>query len=131
MRVVADGHRAGELIRRIRALAQKAPPHKDWLDLSDTIRDVLSLARSDVPRHAVALETDLAPCLQRVLVDRIQLQQVLLNLVMNAIEAMSKVDTGLRVLGISAERVTATEVVVAVRDSGPGLEPQSLARLFD
>jgi len=66
-----------------------------------------------------------------VLGDRIQLQQVLLNLVMNAIEAMSGVDAGPRVLGVSSECVTTTEVLVAVRDSGPGLEPQSLARLFD
>src|SRR5262249_53352940 len=96
-----------------------------------TIRDVLALARSEVQRHGVALETHLAEDVPRVLGDRIQLQQVLLNLVMNAIEAMHGVGAGPRLLGVSSERVTATEVLVAVRDSGPGLEPQSLARLFD
>src|SRR5262249_2580578 len=102
-----------------------------WLDLNATIRDVLALARSAVQRHGIVLETHLAEDVLRVLGDRIQLQQVLLNLVMNAIEAMSGVGSGPRVLGVSAERVTATEVLVTVRDSGPGLEPQSLARLFD
>src|SRR5215831_8085471 len=131
MRVVADGHRAGEIITRMRALAQKAPPHKDWLDLNATIRDVLALAHSAVQRHSIMVETHLAGDVPRVLGDRIQLQQVLLNLVMNAIEAMSGVGVGPRVLGVSSERVTATEILVTVRDSGPGLEPQNLTRLFD
>ena len=130
-RVVADGHRAAEIIGRIRALAKKAPPHKDWLDLNATIRDVLALARSEVQRHGVVLETHLAAEVPLILGDRIQLQQVLLNLVMNAIEAMSGVGAGPRELWVSSEQVAATEVVIAVRDSGPGLDPQSLDRLFD
>ena len=130
-RVVADGHRAGEIIGRIRALAKKAPPQKDWLDLNATIRDVIALARSEVQRHGVALQTHLAGDVPRVLGDRVQLQQVLLNLLMNAIEAMSGVGAGPRELWVSSEPVAATEVVIAVRDSGPGLDPQSLDRLFD
>jgi PAS domain S-box-containing protein len=129
--VIADGHRAGEIIGRIRALAKKAPPHKDWLDLNTTIRDVIALARSEVHRHGVAVETHLAAEVPRILGDRIQVQQVLLNLVMNAIEAMSEVGAGPRELWVSSERVAATEVVIAVRDSGPGFDPQSLDRLFD
>jgi PAS domain S-box-containing protein len=129
--VIADGHRAGEIIGRIRALAKKAPPHKDWLDLNTTIRDVLALARSEVHRHGVAVETHLAAEVPRILADRIQVQQVLLNLVMNAIEAMSEVGAGPRELWVSSERVAATEVVIAVRDSGQGFDPQSLDRLFD
>jgi PAS domain S-box-containing protein len=130
-RVIADGHRAAEIIRRIRTLAKKAPPQKDWLDLNATIRDVIALARSEVQRHGVAVETHLAGDMPRILADRIQVQQVLLNLLMNAIEAMSGVGAGPRELWVSSERVAATEVVIAVRDSGPGLEPQSLDRLFD
>jgi signal transduction histidine kinase len=110
---------------------KRAPPHKDWLDLNATIRDVLALARSEVHRHGVALETHLAAEVPRVLGDRIQLQQVLLNLLMNAIEAMSGAGEGPRALWVSSERVAATEVLIAVGDSGPGFDPQSLDRLFD
>jgi C4-dicarboxylate-specific signal transduction histidine kinase len=131
MRIVADGQRAAATITRIRALAQNAPAHTDWLDLNATIRDVLALVRSEVHRHGVLVETHLAAELPLILGDRIQLQQVLLNLVMNAIEAMRGVGAGPRVLRVSAEPMAATEVLVAVRDSGPGLEPQSLDRLFD
>jgi PAS domain S-box-containing protein len=131
VRIVADGQRAGAIITRIRALAQKAPPHKDWLDLNATIRDVLALARSEVQRHGVVVETQLAAAVPRIRGDRIQLQQVLLNLVMNAIEALSGVSAGPRTLWVSAACGAAPEVVIAVRDSGPGLEPQHLDRLFE
>src|SRR5207245_3325324 len=131
LRVVAEGQRAADIIDRIHALAQKAPPHKDWLDINATIRDVLALARSEVHRHRVVVETHLAGDVPRVLGDRIQLQQVLLNLIMNAIEAMSGVGAGPRELWVSSEPVASTEVLIAVGDSGPGLEPQSLDRLFD
>jgi PAS domain S-box-containing protein len=129
--VIADGHRTADIVSRIRALAQKAPPHKDWLDLNATIQDVLALARSAVQRHGVVVETHLAKEVPRILGDRIQLQQVLLNLIMNAIEAMSGVSAGPRALRVSSERGAATEVMIAVRDSGPGFAPQSLDRLFD
>jgi PAS domain S-box-containing protein len=131
MRVVADGHRAGDIITRIRNLAKKEPLQKDWLDLNATIRDVLALARSEVQRHGIALETHLAGDMPLILGDRIQVQQVLLNLLMNAIEALSGVGAGPRALWVSSELVAATEVVIAVRDSGPGLDPQSLDRLFE
>jgi len=131
MRVIADGHRAAEIIRRIRNLAKKAPLQKDWLDLNATIRDVIALARSEMQRHGVALATHLAGDVPLILGDRIQVQQVLLNLLMNAIEAMSGVGAGPHELWVSSELVAATEVVITVRDSGPGLDPQSLDRLFD
>jgi signal transduction histidine kinase len=131
LQVVADGHRAGEIIGRIRALAKRTPPQKDWFDLNALIRDVLALARSEVQRHGVLVETHLAAEVPRILGDRIQLQQVLLNLVMNAIEALSGVSAGPRTLWVSSECGAATEVVIAVRDSGPGLEPQHLERLFE
>src|SRR5262249_14195848 len=109
LRVVADGHRASDIISRIRALAQKAPPQNDWLDLNATIRDVLALVHSDVQRNGVALEMHLAAEVPRILGDRVQLQQVLLNLVMNAIEALSGVSAGLRALWVSSENVASTE----------------------
>src|SRR5262249_62242944 len=128
---VADGQRAADTITRLRALAQNAPAHKDWLDLNDTIRDVLALAHSEVQRHRVVVETQLAADVPRIRGDRIQLQQVLLNLVMNAIEALSGVDDGPRVLVVRSDPDAASSVLVTVRDSGPGLEPQHLDRLFE
>ena len=132
--VVADGHRAGEIIARIRALAKKAPPQKDWLDINETIREVIALARSEVQRNSVALETQLSDdvhCVPLILADRIQLQQVILNLIINAIEAMSGAGDGPRELLVRSGTDESQRVLVAVRDSGPGLEPQSLDRLFD
>ena len=85
---MADGHRASDIIGRIRELAKKAPPHKDWLDVNETIQEAIALARSEMQRNGVALETQLSEHVPVVLADRIQLQQVLLNLMMNAIEAM-------------------------------------------
>jgi C4-dicarboxylate-specific signal transduction histidine kinase len=130
-RVVEDGHRAAEIIGRIRALAKKAPPQRDWLDLNATIREVIALAHSELQAHRVSLQTHLAGDAPWVLADRIQVQQVLLNLLMNAIEAMSDVGEGPRELWVSSERLAATEVVIAVHDSGPGFDPQRIDRLFD
>jgi C4-dicarboxylate-specific signal transduction histidine kinase len=130
-RAIAEGHRASDIIGRIRALAQKTPPHKDWLDVNETIQEAIALARSEIQRHGVALATHLAEHIPLVLADRIQLQQVLLNLLMNAIEAMRGVSAGPRVLAVSSACRAATEVVIAVRDSGPGFEPQHLDRVVD
>jgi PAS domain S-box-containing protein len=149
--VIADGHRAGEIIGRIRALAKKAPPQKDWLDLNHAISEVVALARSELHRNRVSLETQLGNDLPLILGDRIQLQQVILNLLINAIEAMRGMADGLRELSVSSKKVTGisdepeeetlrdkglaeakwTHVLVAVRDSGPGLDPNCIASLFD
>jgi PAS domain S-box-containing protein len=131
MRTIADGHRAGEIIARIRALAKKAPPRKNWVDLNDTLREVIGLARSAVQGNRASLQTRLAATLPPIWGDRIQLQQVMLNLLMNASEAMSTVSDRRRELLVTTDRGEATEVVIAVRDSGPGLDPRSLDRLFD
>jgi len=128
--VIADGHRAGEIIGRIRALAKKSPPRKDWLDINETILEVTALARSEVLRNRVSLETQLADDLPLILGDRIQLQQVILNLIINAIEAMSGVNEGPRELLVGSGKHESQGVLVTVRDSGPGLEPESLAHLF-
>ena len=130
-RVIAEGHRASEIIGRIRALAKKAPPRKDWLDVNETIHEVIALAHSEVQRNGVALETQLSEDVPVILADRIQLQQVVLNLMMNAIEAMSGAGEGPRELLVRSGTDESQGVLVAVQDSGPGLDPKSLDHLFD
>jgi signal transduction histidine kinase len=130
-RVIAEGHRASEIIGRIRALAKKAPPRKDWLDVNETIHEVIALAHSEVQRNGVALETQLSDDVPVILADRIQMQQVLLNLMMNAIEAMSGAGEGPRELLVRSGIDESQGVLVAVQDSGPGLDPKSLDHLFD
>jgi PAS domain S-box-containing protein len=132
--VVADGHRAGEIIGRIRALAKKAPPQKDWIDINETIREVIALARSEVQRSGIALETRLSDYkyyVPIILADRIQLQQVILNLIINAIEAVSGAGDGPRELLICSGTDETQRVLVSVRDSGPGLDLKILDHLFD
>src|SRR5262249_19695156 len=131
VRIVADGQRAADTITRIRALAQNAPPHQVLLDLNATIQDALARARSEVQRHGVVVETQLAAAVPRIRGDRIQLQQVLLNLLMNALEAMSGGGDGPREVVVRSALDAASGVLVAVGDSGPGLEPQQLDRLFE
>ena len=129
--ITADGHRAGEIISRIRALVKKAPPQKDLLDINETILEVIALARSEVQRNRVSLQTQLLNDLPLVLGDRIQLQQVILNLVMNGIEAMSAVTDRSRELLIRSVLLESDRVLVAVQDSGIGLQPESLDHLFE
>ena len=128
--IIDDGHRAGEIISRIRALAKKAPPQTDWLDINETILEVIALARSQVQRSQVSLQTQLSEDVPLVLGDRIQLQQVILNLIINAIEAMSGAGGGPRELRVCSGNADSKGVLVAVQDSGPGVDPESLAHLF-
>jgi PAS domain S-box-containing protein len=125
-----DAQRASEIITRIRALVKKAPPQKDWLDINQIIREVIALAQSEVQRNQIALQTQLSDDMPLVFADRIQLQQVMLNLMMNAIEAMTQVTTP-RELLISSGADDSKGVVVVVRDSGPGLDSKSIERLFE
>src|SRR5437667_2184071 len=132
--VIADGHRASEIIGRIRSLAQKSPTRKDWLDVNETIREVIALAQRELHRHGVVLRTqhlDEAHDLPFILADRIQLQQVVLNLIINAIEAMSSADDDPRELVIRSGLDGPLRVLVAACDSGPGLDPKSVDHLFD
>ena len=128
--VMDDARRASEIITRIRALVKKAPPQKDWLDINQIIREVIALAQSELQRNRITLETQLSDNVPPILADRIQLQQVMLNLMMNAIEAMTQVTTP-RELLISSEADDSKGVVVVVRDSGAGLDSKSLERLFE
>jgi signal transduction histidine kinase len=126
----ADARRAGEIINRIRSFAKKASPQKDWMDINHTIRDVIALARSEVERNRVALETHLSDHMPLIFADRIQLQQVILNLIMNTVEAMSEMSDGPRQLLIRTDTDESGGIVVAVHDSGPGLKTEDLHRLF-
>jgi len=129
--IVTDGNRAAEIIQRIRNLVKRAPSRNDQLDINELILEVIALARSEVQRSGVSLQTRLAPDLPLVEGDRVQLQQVMLNLILNAVEALSGVSEGSRDLLISSEDGGADGVRVAVQDSGPGLIPESVHRLFE
>ena len=125
-----DAHRAAEIIQRIRSFAKKAPPQKDWIDINQTITEVIDLAHSEAQKNRVSIQTQLASDLPVAFADRIQLQQVILNLVVNAVEAMSEISVGPRELVIRTDADASGGVVVAVRDSGPGLGRENLDRLF-
>jgi len=118
--VIADGRRASEIVGRIRALATKAPPRKAWLDVNDTLREVLGLGQSEVQANRVSLGTRLTGAPPPAWGDRIQIQQLVLNLLMNAIEATSGVGEGRRELGVSTDKGDSAEVVITVRDVGAG-----------
>jgi C4-dicarboxylate-specific signal transduction histidine kinase len=128
--VVADADRSGDIIDRIREQIKKAPPRKEHFDLSAAINEVIVLAKSVTLMNGIAVQTRLAEGLLPVLGDRVQLQQVLLNLALNASEAMASVEEGARELLISTEQDQAG-VVVAVRDTGPGIDAANLDRVFD
>ena len=129
--IVEDGHRAGEVINRIRALMKKAPPRKDRLEINGVIREIVELARGEAVKYGISVLTKLAVHLPVVEADRVQLQQVLLNLIVNALEAMGAANEGPRELLISTAKVESGSVLVAVQDSGPGLEAAMLERVFE
>lgn len=130
-RVMAEGNRASEIIGRIRALVRKSPPRKDWLDLNEAILDVIALARHEIRQNEITLETRLSGQIPVILADRVQLQQVVLNLLMNAIEAMNGVGGGPREMLIRSDADESEHAVISVQDTGPGFDPNSLKHLFD
>jgi len=130
-RIVRDGNRAGDVIGRVRTLIKKAPSRKDALDINEAILEVIALIRVEAGKSSVSVETQLAEGLPLIQGDRVQLQQVVLNLIVNAVEAMSDISDRRRELLISTATGGSDSVVVAVRDSGPGLAPASLERLFE
>jgi two-component system, LuxR family, sensor kinase FixL len=129
-RIVRDAKRAGEVISRIRGLIRKVPARRDRLDINEAILEVIALTHSDLQRNRIKLETRLSTRLPLVRADRVQLQQVLLNLIGNAIEAMSEVDDRPRALAVASSGSASNDVLVEVGDSGPGLDPASLDHLF-
>ena len=128
--VVGDTDRAGEIVDRIRDHIKKAPPRKKHADLNEAINEVIALGRSAISKNGVSVQTRLSEGLSPIHCDRVQLQQVVLNLLLNAVEAMGSSETGPRELLISTEQDYAS-VLVAVRDSGPGIDPSHLDRVFD
>ena len=130
--MIDSGIRAGEVISRLRAMMKKSPPHRDLLNINDAILAVIALVGAEAQRNRVLLRTELSNDLPLVLGDRIQLQQVILNLIMNAIEAMRGIDqTQRKVLVVSRKNDESKGAVVEVQDSGAGLEGLALNRLFD
>ena len=129
-RIARDGNRAGEVIRRIRTLIKKGEPVRTLLNLNQLIQETLTLTQPELTRKQVSLQTELAPELPRVPADRIQLQQVLLNLVMNALDSMSAVADRQRVLRIRTDHSESDAVQIAVQDNGIGLGPVGTEQVF-
>jgi PAS domain S-box-containing protein len=150
-RIIRDGNRAGDVVSRMRALFKKAPAAKEPLDINLIIQEVLTLTHGELQKNRVSLRTEFTAGLPTVLGDKIQLQQVILNLVVNAIEAMSGVPGNQRELYVSSQKITEshsdtgqetidakapgeqglTSLLIAVRDAGPGLDPTELEHLFE
>jgi len=130
-RIIRDGNRAAEVISRMLALFKKARTAKERLDINDAIEEVVILTQSEARRNKVALRMELATDLPAVMGDRVQLQQVVLNLILNGIEAVSTVEDRQRDLVIRTQRGEGDEVRVAVQDSGIGFDPMSAERIFD
>ncbi len=129
--VVGDADRARDIIDRIRDNIKKAPPRKLHFDLNETLNEVLVLARNAITKNGVSVQTRLAEGLRPVYADRVQLQQVISNLILNAVEAMGSVEARTRELLISTEQCQADGVLVPVRDSGPSIDQAHLERVFD
>jgi C4-dicarboxylate-specific signal transduction histidine kinase len=127
--IVKEGNRAGEVVGRIRALIKKVPARKDAVAINNAILEIIALTRTEAANNSVSVRTQLAEGLPRVQGDRVQLQQVVLNLIINAIEAMRDVGEEERELFIST-RNEPDGVSVEVRDSGPGFAPETLERVF-
>ncbi|MEA2794658.1 MAG: hypothetical protein QOI87_2038, partial [Bradyrhizobium sp.] len=128
--IIDDGNRASEVIRRVRALANKTEIEKLPLDVNDVAREVISLVRRELVSNQVSLQMELAPALPTILGDRIQLQQVIINLVMNGIEAMQSVTDRSRELAIRSREDEPQQVLLSVTDCGVGISAEDADRLF-
>jgi PAS domain S-box-containing protein len=129
-RIVKDTNRAGDVIGRIREIIKKAPSRKDRVDINEAIREMIELTRGEAAKNGASMRTALAEGLPLVEGDRVQLQQVVLNLILNAVQAMGAVAEGPRELFITTAQADPDGVLVAIKDSGPGLTPPSLEHLF-
>lgn len=130
-RIIKDSYRASEVIARVRALVKKTPLRNDLVDLNEVIIEVLALAQREARRKRVSLTRQLKDDLPRVRGDRVQLQQVILNLIINGLEAIAKNKDETRELSVSSDVNGENEVIVAVKDSGEGLDTANLERVFD
>ena len=131
MRTMKDGTRAAEIIERLRFFYTKgAPPERELVDVNELVREMLALLSSEADRHSIFVRTDLDPELPKITADRVQLQQVLMNLMLNGVEAMKDVD-GARELAIKSQRAENEQLQVSVSDTGVGLPPQQAEKIFD
>ncbi len=128
--IIRDGDRASQVVARIRALLKKSPPSKTLLDVYEFVNEVVDLTKSEMVRNSVRLRVKFADDLPRVPGDRIQLQQVMLNLIVNAVEAMLTIEDRQRALLIATDIFDHTGVRVAVSDNGLGVDPQTADHLF-
>jgi C4-dicarboxylate-specific signal transduction histidine kinase len=130
LRIVKDGTRAAEIIARMRSLFKKGTQQRELVDINDVVREMIVLLRGEATRYSISLRTALAPDLPRFMADRVQLQQVLMNLMLNGIEAMKEVE-GARELSIKSRRAENEHVLVSVSDTGIGLPPQFAEQIFN
>jgi signal transduction histidine kinase len=129
-RILRDAKRASDVVARVRNLAKKAPLQRTWVDINETVEETISLATRELSQNNVSLETQLAKNLPQILADRIQLQQVILNLIINAREALTAADDEFRKLSISTAREM-DGVALTVRDTGFGIDPQQIETVFE
>ena len=130
LRIIQDTTRATDIISRVRLLFKKDTPQRDLIDLNETIREMMLLLHSEATKFAVLVRTELAADLPQVMGDRVQLQQVLMNLMMNSIDAMKDVD-GTRELTVESQRGEDGQVLISVSDTGVGLPPQQADKIFN
>jgi len=128
--IVGDTDRAADIVDRIREHIKKAPPRKEQFDLNAAINEIIALSRTTLSRNRISVQIRLLEGLPQIQGDRVQLQQVILNLILNAVEAMSATEST-KQLSISTGQTQANGVLVAVRDSGPGIDPKHVERVFD
>jgi signal transduction histidine kinase len=129
--IIDDGNRASEVIRRVRSLANKTSVEKLPLDVNDVAREVIALVQRELTNHRVSLRMESAPALPMILGDRVQLQQVMINLVMNGAEAMQSITDRPRELMIRSDQDETHQVLISVTDSGVGISAEDADRLFN
>jgi C4-dicarboxylate-specific signal transduction histidine kinase len=129
-RVVKDATRAAEIVSRTRLLFKKGTPQWELVDINEIIREMVALMRSEVTRHSISVRTELADDISQITGDRVQLQQVLMNLMINAIDAMKDGD-GTRELGVKSQRAENQQLMVSISDTGVGLPPQQADQIFN
>ena len=129
-RVVKDATRAAEIVSRVRLLFKKGTPQRELVDINEIIREMVVLMRSEIKRHSISIRTEFAEDLPRIMADRVQLQQVLMNLMINGIDAMKDLD-GTRQLAIKSQRAENDQLTVSVSDTGVGLPAQQADQIFD
>jgi C4-dicarboxylate-specific signal transduction histidine kinase len=129
-RMVKDGIRAGEIISRIRLLFQKGTPEWELVDVNEVIREMIVLLQNEITQHFISVRTELAKDLPQVMGDRVRLQQVLMNLMINSIDAM-KDAPGTREIGIKSQPAGNEQLLVSVSDTGVGLPPKQADQIFN